>query len=296
MNDQKVVTIDLLVLLKVFTEHVIPIIIVTIIAAGIGFSLSYFVIPKRYTSEALMYVENSANKQEDSSININDITAAQKLVNTCQVLFTSDYVYGELSNYFGGAYTKQTLDSMISITSVNSTEVLKITVETRSPQESYDVANELIRLSVNEFERIIKNGSIEIVSPPTLPDKHNYPSVMRFTLIGALIGFALIYFIFVLKEMLDTKLKPDDDLSKMYELPVFAEILDFETAGRSGYKYTKYGKYGYYSSYASESGEDEKLRREEEKYAEEYDEDVYSENDDDKKKENSDTVTASAAE
>ena len=269
MNEQEE-TIDLRLLLKVLTEHIIPIVIATILAAGIGFSLAKFIIPKRYTSEALMYVENSASKQEDSAININDLNAAQKLVNTCQILFTSDYVFGELSAYLGNKYTKEQLGGMIKIESVNSTEVLRISVETLSPQESYDVATELIRLSVNEFQRIIKGGSIETVSAPTFPDKHNFPSAARFTIIAALIGMAGTYFIYLIKEMLDTKLKPDDDISQMYDLPVFAEILDFETAGKSGYKYSKYGDYGKYGYYDSETRDDAKIRREERQYSEEY--------------------------
>ena len=238
MNEQEE-TIDLRVLLKVLTEHILPIIIVMVLAAGAGFSLAYFVIPKHYTSEALMYVENSSVKQEDSAININDITAAQKLVNTCQILFTSNYVFNELNTRFGSAYTDEQLKSMIKIESVNNTEVLRISVETKSPQESYDVANELIKLSIAEFQRIIKGGSIETVSQPTFPEKHNYPSVFRFTVIAAFIGAAAAYIIFLIKEMLDTKLKPGDDLSQMYDLPVFAEILDFETAGKARYKYGK---------------------------------------------------------
>ena len=269
MNEQEE-TIDLRVLLKVLTEHIIPIVIATILAAGIGFSLAKFIIPKRYTSEALMYVENSASKQEDSAININDINAAQKLVNTCQILFTSDYVFGELSAYFGNKYTKAQLGGMIKIESVNSTEVLRISVETLSPQESYDVATELIRLSVNEFQRIIKGGSIETVSAPTFPDKHNFPSATQFTIIAALIGAAGTYLVFLIKEIMDTKLKPDDDLTQLYDLPVFADILDFETAGKSGYKYSKYGGYDKYGYYESQSRSDVDIRREERQYTEEF--------------------------
>ena len=252
-------TIDLRVLLKVLISHIIPIVIVTIIAGGIGFSVAEFFVPKRYTSEALMYVENSSSKQEDSAINVNDINAAQKLVNTCQILFTSDYVMSELSNHFDGRYSKGSLKSMVNIESVNSTEVLRVTVESGSAQDSYDIAGELIVLATDEFHRIIKSGSIETVSMPTMPTKHNYPSTTRFTIIGALAGFVLIYGILLVKELLDTKVKPEDNLAVMYDLPVFAEILDFETAGKSGYKYSKYGRYGSYSSYDTDINKEESI-------------------------------------
>lgn len=241
MNEQEE-TIDLRQLLKVFTEHFIPIIIVIILAAGIGFSAAKFIIPKRYTSEALMYVGNSASKQDDTAININDLNAAQKLVNTCQILFTSDHVLGELSERFNGKYTSRQLEGMVKIESVNNTEILRVSVETQDPKESYDMAGVLIELSVDEFQRVIKNGSIETVSSPTMPETHNYPSAMKFTLIAAAIGAVVSYGFFLIKELLDTKLKPDDDLTEIYDLPVFAEILDFEIADKAGYKYSKYGE------------------------------------------------------
>ncbi|MBR5087887.1 MAG: hypothetical protein IK093_00510 [Ruminiclostridium sp.] len=241
MNEQEG-TLDLKKLLQVFTEHWLPIFIAAIAAAGIGFSLAKFVIPKRYTSEALMYVENSAAKRDDSSININDINAAQKLVNTCQILFTSNYVFDDLNAHFGNIYTNDQLRKMIKIESVNSTEVLRISVETRDPQESWNVANELVELASEEFKRIIKGGSIETVSPPVFPQKHTFPSALYFTAGGAVIGLVVLYIFFLIKDMLDTKVKPDDDLTAIYDLPVYAEILDFEAADKSGYR-SKYSGY-----------------------------------------------------
>lgn len=255
MNEQEE-TIDLRILLKVFTSYWVPIIIATIAAAAIGFSLAKFAIPKRYTSAALMYVENSASKQEDTVINANDITAAQKLVDTCQILFTSDSVFGELQKRFGDKYSSSALKDMVKIESVNGTAVLKVSVTSQAPDTSHQIAEALVEVASSEYHRIIKGGSIETVSPPTVPTTHNYPSTTRFALIGALIGLVLFYGLFFVKELVDTKVKPDDDLAQIYALPVFAEILDFETAGKGGYKY---GKYGRYSSYDSDSKNEDRI-------------------------------------
>lgn len=234
--------IDIKVFLKVLREHILPLILAAVIAAGIGFSLAYFVIPKRYTSEALMYVENSSEKHDGSSININDINAAQKLVNTCQILFTSGYVFEKLSGYFGNRYSTEDLRGMIKISSVNNTEVLRISAEAKSPDEACAIAKELVVLAKEEFGRIIKTGSIETVSEPSYPVRHTFPSTVKFTAIAAFIGTAGLYMIFLLKEIFDIKVKPDDDLMQIYDIPVFAEILDFEGASRSG-KYSKYDMY-----------------------------------------------------
>ena len=143
--DEQEQTIDLRNLLMVLKDHIIVILAAMIACGVIGFTLSAFIIEKQYTSSALLYVENSANKTDDSAININDINAAQKLVNTCQILFTSDYMLkqleAELPQY---GYTSGDYKDMITIESVNSTEVLKISVVTNSPDESTSIADKLV--------------------------------------------------------------------------------------------------------------------------------------------------------
>ncbi|MBQ8613854.1 MAG: hypothetical protein IJ416_06520 [Ruminiclostridium sp.] len=243
--DEQEQTIDLRNLLMVLKDHIIVILAAMIACGVIGFTLSAFIIEKQYTSSALLYVENSANKTDDSAININDINAAQKLVNTCQILFTSDYMLkqleAELPQY---GYTSGDYKDMITIESVNSTEVLKISVVTNSPDESTSIADKLVELSQEEYMRVIKNGSIEVVSDAIYPESHTFPSNTMFTFAGLVIGLFGSYFIFLIIELLDTKVKPDDDLAKKYDIPVFAEIMDFLAVDRSNYNYKYSGGYG----------------------------------------------------
>lgn len=246
-------TIDLRDLFKVLKEHLLVIIAVTLACGIAGFALSYFVVEKKYVSEALLYVENSANKSEDSAININDINAAQKLVKTCQILFTSDNVLNKLTEELPDLeYSAEQYKKMITVSSVDSTEVLKVSVETNSPERSKLIADKVVELSISEYYRVIKNGSIEVVSEAAVPKTHTFPSNTIFTAVGLLIGLFVTYFIFLLIELFDTKVKPEDDIAKIYDIPVFAEIADFLTADKSGskYKYSDYNSYGGYDSKA----------------------------------------------
>lgn len=243
--DEQEQTIDLRNLLMVLKKHIIIILAVTVACGVVGFTLSAFIIEKQYTSEALLYVENSANKTDDSAININDINAAQKLVNTCQILFTSNYMLKQLTNnlpQFG--YTTEELEDIITIESVNSTEVLKISVTTNSPDKSATIADKLVELSQEEYMRVIKNGSIEVISDAIFPEKHAFPNNTIFTAVGLILGLFGSYFFFLIVELLDTKVKPDDDLANRYDIPVFAEIMDFLNVNKSDYKYNYTGGYG----------------------------------------------------
>ena len=145
------------------------------------------------------------------------------------------------------------LKKMVSVTSVNNTEVLKISVVSGRPEESYQINVKLSELSKKEFIRVIKNGSIEPVSMPSYPTEHTFPSVSKFTAAGLLTGLFGSCFVFLVIELLDIKVKPTDDLMELYDIPVFAEILDFKMINGSRYAeesgvykvYKNYDSYGY---------------------------------------------------
>lgn len=237
-------SIDLRVLLKVFKDHFLPIAVAAVAAAVIGLILSAIIVPKQYTVESRLYVENSVDNSGSSSVNINDINAAQKLVSTCQELFKGDRVISDLRASFS-EYNMNELKDMIVIEAVNSTEILRIAVTTLDPQQSVDIVTRLVDLSINEFERVIPNGSIKRLYPDEqhpleVPKSPSFPSIPMFTAVGLIIGLVVSYVIFLVIEMVDVKVKPSDDLMQIYGIPVFAEIMDFEMSDKSSYKYSSY--------------------------------------------------------
>lgn len=225
-------TIDISTLWMVFSNNWMGIIASGIALAIIGFIVSGFAIPKKYTAEVLLYVEN--NQQQSDTINYNDLTVAQKLVNTCEVIFTSEYMMKSVQEKL--EETKFSSD-MVNVNSVNNTEVLSISVESGSANDSAKIANTFAELAPVEFKRVIKSGSIEIITEATVPKSHSFPSIPLFTALGLILGLVVTYMIFLVKEMLDVKIKPNDDLFKIYEIPVFAEIMDHEITSSGDYSY-----------------------------------------------------------
>lgn len=234
-------TLDIGYLFEVLKKHIIMIILVAILCGAAGFGLSNFFIPKKYESHALLYVENS--QQNSESVNINDINAAQKLVNTCQIIFKSGTMMDNLIANLNLPYTKAQLDGMITATSVNATEVMKLSVECANPQEAQQIVNELVELSREEFSRVIKSGSIEVIDYGEVNTTPSSPNVMLITLAFAMIGAVVAYVIVFVGDMFDVAIKADDNLAQLYEVPVFAEISDFDSSAGSKYGYGP--EYGY---------------------------------------------------
>ena len=229
--------LDLEYLFKLFKKNFVLMVLVGLLGGTVAFAVTNLLIPKKYESRAMLYVENK--NQASDSVNINDINAAQKLVNTCQILFKSGTILENLIAELDLPYDKETLNNMIVTQSVNSTEILEIVVESGDPLESQLIVNALVELAEAEFKRVIKQGSIEVVDFGEVNTQPSSPNVKLFTAAGFVLCFALIYVIALIRDMFDVTVKTGDDLSQNYKVPVFAEIADFTSAND-----TKYG-YGY---------------------------------------------------
>lgn len=236
-------TLDLGYLFGVLKKHLLFVVLIGIIAAAAGFSVSNFLIPKKYESRALLYIEN--NQQTSEAVNINDINAAQKLVNTCQIIFKSYTVMDSLIANLDLPYTKEELDDMITASSVNGTEVMELVVECGDPIEAQTIVNELVTLSTDEFIRVVKSGSVEVIDLGEVNTDPSYPNVLIITAVCLIMGVAVSYIIVLIKEMFDVAVKPDDNIAQIYNVPVFAEIVDFDNpvGGKYGKKYGD--QYGY---------------------------------------------------
>lgn len=232
-------TLDLGYLFGVFKKHFLILILIGILCGAAGFGVSNFLIPKKYESRALLYVEN--NQQASESVNINDINAAQKLVNTCQIIFKSGTMLDNLIANLDLPYTKDELNEMITASSVNNTEVMELVVKSGSAQESEIIVNELVKLSKEEFSRVIKSGSIEVIDYGEVNTDPASPNILLITAAAFIIGIAVTYISVLIREMLDVAVKNSDNLAQIYDVPVFAEIIDFDNSSGNKYGYSKYG-------------------------------------------------------
>ncbi len=217
---------DLLSLLNTLLRHIVPIISVTLFAACVSFFISSQIITKQYSSTAKLYVENKATS--DQATTVNDITVAQKLVNTCSIIFKSDSIMNQLAADEKINYTPSQLNSMITVSSINNTEVMEIKVVCDDPSMANYITSHMVDLCMADYKKIIASGTITVVDEASYSKSPISPNVPLTTLLGTFVGFVFICGCVIAKELLDKRVKPGDDLTELYDIPVFAEIMDFE--------------------------------------------------------------------
>jgi capsular polysaccharide biosynthesis protein len=219
-------------LFQIFLQHIKLIIIVTLLGALLAFLyVTYFVTPM-YSTSALIMVQNGSTQDSNISastssnltgekVNMSDISSSQTLANTCSTLFRVD---PDMKSIISGA--------SISISVVEDSYFLRISSTSSNPHTAANIANLVANTAPQVFKKYFGDaGRVDTVEEAGVPSRPSSPDVKRYVLIGLLAGLLLSLVISFLLEIIDTTIKPGDDLYKTYDVPVFAEIVDFDAEG-----------------------------------------------------------------
>jgi capsular polysaccharide biosynthesis protein len=228
-------TVDISTLLRILRKYIAAVIIFTIIGVIIAALLSEVVIPNRYAASAKFYIENRQTQSE--VIAVGDITASRNMVNTCAELFSTRDITRRLKERTTTNYSVTELMNMISMGTSNNTEFLTITITASDAWTAVTLLESFVEICIETFNEIIETGRISVVDSAFSTGRPVFPNTTVFVIIGFLLGFVLSYLVVFIIEILDTKVKAEDDLYRIYEIPVFAEVMSFNAKIKGEYNY-----------------------------------------------------------
>ena len=204
---------------------------IIILCAMIGFSGAYlissFLITPTYTSTCQMYVNPGKADTGSTGAYIGDYTDlqyAQKLVNSYIIILKNDIFLKEVASVSKLPYTSGQIRAMMSLASINNTEFFEVKINSSNANDSYNLVKTLSELAPAEIIRIKESDSVKIVSPATLPTAPSSPNIFLNSIIGALLGIVIAVAVSILIEVLDTRIKSEDDITNHYSIPVLGAI------------------------------------------------------------------------
>lgn len=204
-----------------------------LITALIGFLISAFIIAPKYSASAEMLVNNRRDDQQQSTaISQSDINASNSLVDTYAIILKSHDVLENVKKECGVEYSYENLASMISIKAVNSTQVMRISVENKSAEEALAICSSLVRLAPDAIINAIDAGSVSTISTPYTTGKPISPSKRNFALIGGMLGLFLSAVYVLVRELTNDKFKTTDEIRQVLELNILGVIPE-ENTGRA---------------------------------------------------------------
>ena len=213
-------------ILKMIFAHIKLIIIVSVVAALGAYIYADNFIPKKYSSTSMIIIKYKAEASEndqtgsDNRVSSGALTLSANLAENVSVIFQK---CEEMLDIIPPGYG-------VTIASVNETSALTITVTGGDGQVCADTANAIRNASPEVFEKYYYGGeAVPFSRPASVPGTHSSPDETRFALFGFIGGLIISILIAIIIEVIDTTIKPGDDLFKIYDVPVFAEIIDFDS-------------------------------------------------------------------
>ncbi len=226
-------------ILKVILSHIKLIIVITLVAGILAFLYAEYMITPLYTTSTLLYVTNSdelpgededteTDNSSDNKTGANDISISEKIASVCVTLFRTDLMMQDLIDYLDLEMSTGALKSMISVGALDETQFISFSVTSTDPEFATEIANALPYAAEETYKRIFPYGSIIVADSATVPSVPSYPNVRSQVMQGLLIGLVLSLILSFVIEIVNTTVKPSDDLYKLYNIPVFAKIPDID--------------------------------------------------------------------
>lgn len=230
MDNEKNEVIDLTEILSAVRQHLLELIFVTLAAALVGFMASKFLMTPKYDSSALMIV----NTRQDVNANVtsDQINSATKLVSTYSIIIKSDTVLQQVIDNLGLNLTYAQLNKRVTVAAVDDTQVMKITVQSDSPEWARQVCEQIITVAPDVIKEAVEAGSVKVISNPSLATEPVSPNIMKNTMLAAAVGFVLVIGIIVLQVLLDNKINTEEDVTKYLDMTVLGVIPQYDQGGK----------------------------------------------------------------
>lgn len=225
------IEIDIKDVSKYLWGHILWIVLVGVVGATLFAVGTKLLVKPVYQANTSIYVysENKAS----GTISNNEIQMAKNMLDTYQAILKSETVMNKVvQNLNDPSLTVVALRSMVSSEIIEGTQVISISVTSEDPQQAKDIANEIVKVAPSEIVRIVKAGGVEVVDYAQLPQTPVNNNLKRNILLGFVVGCAALVGILLIKRMTDTRIKSEDDLNKLFELPVLGDIPKQETTDR----------------------------------------------------------------
>lgn len=220
MEDEE--TIDLMELARLLWAHIVQIVAAAVAAALICLLVCMFVLTPKYQASINMIV----NTRQDSfsTFTSDNFNSAKNLISTYAVIIKGNTVLNEVIDKLDLDMTYTELYDMVEVTSVDSTQIMQITVTDTDAERAGEIAQTISEIVPEVLVEKVGAGSCKTVSDVSINPNKVFPQTKKYVVMAGLLGAVLVCGILVLAHLLHDTVVDDEDVQKKLGLPVLGLI------------------------------------------------------------------------
>jgi len=207
-------------------------ILVVAILFGVGaFVYTKYFIPPTYTAQVKFY----ASAAETNPYATANQAVAPQFVEFLNINEFNELVSKDMTEDTGMNLSPKEISSCLSFSSViEDTSSFFVVVTTTDPTLTYSIALSVAEMGPEQIAKYENVGTLAVLSNPVMPTAPSGPNAVRNTFVGLVFGFVLAAAIVILRELTDNRIRSAEELSELFELPLFGIVPDFSSKDKKG--------------------------------------------------------------
>lgn len=220
--------IDLREIFDILLNRWLMIVSMTLGAAIVAGIVSFFILTPKYETSTTMIV--SYKQDQGSLMNYNELQMSQKLVATYSQIAKSERIADKVIEKLDLDLSATELNEKITVSQVESTEILKVSVKDEDPELAALIANteaDIFKEEINNMMEVDNVSTIDVAKVPENPVSPNkMMNIAIATVLGLMVGVGITFVL----EFLDRTYKVPTDIERHLGLPILGAIPDIEGA------------------------------------------------------------------
>jgi len=221
-------TISLQELFSILRKSFWRILALTIVAALISFAVSSFLIKPTYQADTQILV--TPKKQANEVIDASQVQSSVTLVNTYRVIIKSPAILEQVQKEVANAPTSiKSLNDMVTVESEQNSQVINVSVQSTDAALASNLANSIAEIFSTDVQELMSVDNVKVLSTSSIPTSPISPNILLNTAIAAVVGFLLGVGLAFLREVLDRRIRTEDEVQQILDLPVLGSIPDIDS-------------------------------------------------------------------
>ena len=217
---------DIRELFRVLLRHrwvILTVVAIVVFASGL---ISFYLISPVYEARTDFLVTTDKGEEDNKNITTGEIDASLKLIETYGVIIKSPTILEPAIQKVNKDLKVDSVIKQIKIERIKNSQVFSIIVTDQNPEQSVNLANAVASVFQLEIPRLMNINNVHILTPAKIKDTVGTvrQNLMLTMLISFFLGVFLSIGIVLLKEYLDTTIKSEEQIKKLFSLPVLGEV------------------------------------------------------------------------
>ena len=220
MEDEE--TIDLMEIARLLWAHAVQIVAAAVAAALICLLVCMFALTPKYQASINMIV----NTRQDTTTTFtsDNFNSAKNLISTYAVIIKSSTVLNEVIDTLDLDMTYGQLHGMVSVTSVDDTQIMKVAVTDTDAERAGEIAQTISEIVPDVLVEKVEAGSCKTVSDMSINPNKVFPQTKKYVVLAGVLGAVVVCGILVLAHLLHDTIVDDEDVQNKLGLPMLSLI------------------------------------------------------------------------